>query len=58
MARQRNSIGAPNMILTENAQALVGKKWTNTSRKYDIKQVASASNFANETTAERKMQMR
>jgi hypothetical protein len=49
-------IGAPNMILTDIAQDLVGKKWTaRTSRNYAIKQVASTPNFANQNTAEHKL---
>jgi hypothetical protein len=65
MARQCNShstfedfirkIGAANILLTDNAQASVGKKWTTTSWIYSIKQVASTPNFANQNTAERKL---
>ncbi len=48
-------IGAPNLLLTDNAQTQVGQKWTKTSRDNVTKQVATAPHNQQQNQAERKI---
>ena len=48
-------VGAPNLLLTDNARTETGKKWTKTSRDNITKQVAIAPHNQNQNQAERKV---
>ena len=48
-------VGAPNLLLTDNAQTQIGKKWTKTSRDNITKQVATAPHNQQQNQAERKI---
>jgi hypothetical protein len=49
-------VGAPNLILTDNAQTEIGKKWTKTSRDNATRQIKTAPHNQNQNNAERKIQ--
>jgi hypothetical protein len=49
-------VGAPNILLTDNAQTQVGKKWTKTSRDNATRQIKTAPHNQNQNNAERKIQ--
>jgi hypothetical protein len=49
-------LGAPNILLTDNAQTQVGKKWTRTSRDNATRQIKIAPHNQNQNNAERKIQ--
>lgn len=48
-------IGAPNLLLTDNAQTQVGQKWTKTSRDNVTKQIATVPHNQQQNQAERKI---
>jgi hypothetical protein len=48
-------VGAPNLLLTDNARTEIGKKWTKTSRDNITKQVATAPHNQQQNQAERKI---
>ncbi len=48
-------VGAPNVLLTDNAQTQVGAKWTKTSRENITRQIATAPYNQNQNQAERKI---
>jgi hypothetical protein len=48
-------VGAPNILLTDNAQTQIGKKWTGTSQNNATKQINSAPHNQNQNQAERKI---
>jgi hypothetical protein len=49
------NVGAPNTLLTDNAQTQVGKKWTTTSRANASKQVTTVPHNQQQNQAERKV---
>ena len=49
-------VGAPNILLTDNAQTQVGKKWTKTSRDNATRQVKTVPHNQNQNQVERKIQ--
>jgi hypothetical protein len=49
------NVGAPNVLLTDNAKTQIGKKWTGTSRVNVTKQINSAPHNQNQNQAERKI---
>ena len=49
-------VGAPNLLLTDNAQTETGKKWTKTSRDNATRQVKTVPHNQNQNNAERKIQ--
>ena len=49
-------VGAPNTLLTDNAQTQTGQKWTATSRANATKQINSVPHNQNQNQAERKIQ--
>ena len=48
-------VGAPNLLLTDNAQTQVGVKWTQTSRENITKQITTAPYNQQQNQAERKV---
>ncbi len=48
-------VGAPNLLLTDNAQTQIGVKWTQTSRENVTKQVSTAPYNQQQNQAERKI---
>ena len=48
-------IGAPNILLTDNAQTQIGQKWTKTSRENVTRQIATAPHNQQQNQAERKI---
>jgi hypothetical protein len=48
-------VGAPNVLLTDNAQTEVGKLWTKTSRDNATKRIYSVPHNQNQNQAERKI---
>ena len=49
-------VGAPNLLLTDNAQTETGKKWTKTSRDNATRQVKTVPHNQNQNNVERKIQ--
>jgi hypothetical protein len=50
------NVGAPNVLLTDNARTQIGKKWTKTSRENVTRQIKSIPNYQNQNQAKRKIQ--
>ena len=49
-------VGAPNILLTDNARTETGKKWTKTSRDNQTRQIFTAPHNQQQNHAERKIQ--
>jgi hypothetical protein len=49
-------VGAPNILLTENAQTQIGAKWTKTSRDNATQQIKTVPHNQYQNNAERKIQ--
>jgi hypothetical protein len=49
-------VGAPNTLLTDNAQTQIGKKWTKTSRDNATRQIKTVPHNQNQNNAEQKIQ--